>query len=316
VEHNLKTIDIAMCTFRRESVIDALNSLQQLELSNDWKVNIIVADNDIEPSARERVLSINAQNIPIEYIHAPKQNISIARNACLDKATADWVAFIDDDEIADKYWLINLMSKAESTGADVVLGRVDASFIHPPYPKWVMKGDFYNTRPVIKSGEIVTGYTCNVLLNNRNMHIASNRFELSLGKTGGEDTEFFHRLHDLGVQIVYAEEALVIEPVLPQRANLTWLRNRRFRAGQTHAALVLKNGSTYSKRASLMAVALIKASYCILSACASFLKPDKWRANFLRGVLHLGVCYRALGGQEIVLYGSSEQLEKGDSHNG
>lgn len=314
--NDIKTIDIAMCTFRRESVVDTLNSLQQLELNDQWKVKIIVADNDIEPSAKERVLSINAQHIPIEYIHAPKQNISIARNACLDNATADWVAFIDDDEIADKYWLTNLISKAEETGADVVLGRVDASFIYPPYPNWVMSGGFYHTRPVIKHGEIVTGYTCNVLLNNRNVHIASNRFELSLGKTGGEDTEFFHRLHDLGVQIVYAEEALVVEPVLPQRANLTWLRNRRFRAGQTHASLVLKNGLSYPKRASLMAVAFLKAFYCILSACFTLFKPDKWRANYLRGVLHIGVLYRAFGGEEIVLYGNSEQPEKGDSHNG
>ena len=64
-------------------------------------MRLVIADNDDTDSARE-VVAQAAQTAPFpcHYIHAPARNISLARNACLDAATArqGLIVSLDDDE--------------------------------------------------------------------------------------------------------------------------------------------------------------------------------------------------------------------------
>ena len=228
-------IDIAMCTFRRESVVDTLNSLRNLELDSHWQVNIIVADNDVELSDRRRVMLVDQTNIPVIYVHAPQSNISIARNACLSTSDIQWLAFIDDDELADPGWLRALMHQAFVSKAFIVLGPVNAKYDPKFCENWMGKGDFYKTRSVYVKNKIVTGYICNVLLDRRDQRFRDFRFDLAHGKTGGEDSVFFSVLYKQGCTNVYAENALLTEQVTESRASLRWLWLRRYRSGQTHA---------------------------------------------------------------------------------
>ena len=93
----MHNIDIAVCTFRREHIVDTLRSIAQLELPADTTIRIIVADNDDIPSARECIERAAREfGLNLTYVRAPARNISIARNACLDAATAPFLAFIDD----------------------------------------------------------------------------------------------------------------------------------------------------------------------------------------------------------------------------
>ena len=52
--------------------------------------------------ARDALVDAVAAELPFEllYVHCPAANISIARNACLDNSSGDFLAFIDDDETA------------------------------------------------------------------------------------------------------------------------------------------------------------------------------------------------------------------------
>ena len=107
----------------------------------------------------------------IVYVHCPAANISIARNACLDNCSGDFLAFIDDDETASPEWLVELLAVAAATGADAVLGPVSAVY-DDAAPGWMQRGDFHSTQPVWVGGEIRTGYTCNVLLRRASPSIA------------------------------------------------------------------------------------------------------------------------------------------------
>ena len=98
---NNRSIDIGVCTFRRAELADTLRSLAAMDMPSGFDVSVIIADNDDTPSARDLVTALSRElTLPIHYRHAPARNISIARNACLDASTADFVAFIDDDETA------------------------------------------------------------------------------------------------------------------------------------------------------------------------------------------------------------------------
>jgi succinoglycan biosynthesis protein ExoM len=121
------TVDVCVCTYRRPAVAQLLASLAKQDLPEGWRIRVIVADNDDTPSARDIVQSAFAEHqLEGTYLHAPARNISLARNACLDAATADFAAFIDDDEIARPDWLANLINRLKASGAGVVFGRVAA----------------------------------------------------------------------------------------------------------------------------------------------------------------------------------------------
>jgi succinoglycan biosynthesis protein ExoM len=304
-ETNTLQIDIGICTYRRASLDEALLSLAVLEVPGGSRLRIIVADNDKTPSARERVEALRPRIAhEIAYVHCPASNISIARNACLENATGDFLAFIDDDEDASEDWLVELLATARSTKADAVLGPVRSVYAETA-PQWMRVGDFHSTLPVWVGGEIRTGYTCNVLLRLASPHVAGRRFNLALGHTGGEDTEFFSHMHAVGGKIAFADKAYVYEPVTENRADLAWLAKRRFRFGQTHGRLLHETGSGIN-RMKQIGLASAKAGFCYIAAIGCIFSAVPRYRYALRGVMHSGVVSGLLGVREIRQYGTAE----------
>jgi succinoglycan biosynthesis protein ExoM len=296
-------IDVGVCTYRRPELEATLRSLGALEVPPDAAVRIIVADNDVVPSARELVDALRAQ-LPFEivYVHCPASNISIARNACLDTSDGDFLAFIDDDETASPRWLAELLAVARTMGADAVLGPVSAVYADAA-PGWMKGGDFHSTLPVWVGDEIRTGYSCNVILRRASPHITGRRFSLASGQTGGEDTEYFTQMFEAGGRIAYAPQALVIEPVPAGRARFSWLAKRRFRSGQTHGRLLGRK-----QAAAKVGLAAAKAAYCFTAAAALLVVPQHRNRYALRGVMHIGVVVGLLGVRELRLYGDGQPL--------
>jgi succinoglycan biosynthesis protein ExoM len=295
-------VDICVCTYRREELKATLLSLAKLRLPENCRVRVIVADNDMEPSAKERVAHL-APELPFEvrYIHSPSANISLARNACLDASTGDYVAFIDDDETASEEWLAQLLTKARDANADAVLGPVQAIYASDA-PQWMSKGDFHSTFPVWVRDEILTGYTCNVLLRRSSVAVGSRRFSLALGKTGGEDTQYFSELHEAGGKISFAADAWMFEPVTPGRAKFNWLCKRRFRMGQTHGRM-LRSRTAGGGRAVQLLLAGAKAKFCMVVALLNAFSATRRNRWFLRGIMHAGAVSGLMGVREIEQYG-------------
>lgn len=285
-------IDVCICTFRRPHVAETIRSVAQLILKPNWKLRIIVADNDETASAKELVNKVaGGIGVPLTYIHVPAFNISVARNACLDVATAPLVAFIDDDEIVSERWLDELMMKMENSNADVVLGPVKAVYSYE-CPDWMAKGDFHSTKPVFVDGKIITGYSGNVLLRRLSPSMQGLRFRIDLGLTGGEDTVFFSSAYKAGGVITYAPEAIVTEPVSAQRATLSWLLKRHFRCGGTHGLLLLEESSSrFTVRIKHIIKAAAKTEFCLIMALLNAVVSGRMVYWLLRGTMHAGVVF-------------------------
>lgn len=288
-------IDVCICTFKRASLTNTLHSLAVQE-GFSGRMRIIVADNDEIPSAADQVAGLRTQGLDIHYVHAPARNISIARNACLDAATAPLVAFIDDDELADPHWLAELTS-ALAPELSAVFGPVEAIY-GPETPTWMRQADLHSTQPVQTMGGIDTGYTSNALV--RRAAIGHERFDVSLGRSGGEDTDLFTRLHAQGHGFGAAPRAIVREHVASSRMSLEWLSRRAFRSGQTHARRYL--GSPTS-RAAALPLAVAKAAACSVLALSKIGSPPGWRASIVRAALHLGAAARLVGLRDRQIYG-------------
>lgn len=298
-----QSIDICICTFRRAELTDTLRSLAAMDLPEGYRIGLVVADNDEVPSASRLVDDLARElSLPIRYVHCPARNISIARNACLDASSADFVAFIDDDEKATGPWLKRMVETAQATGVEVVLGPVKARYGEEA-PHWMRVGDFHSTYPVFVHGEIRTGYTCNALLRMGSPSIAGRRFSLARGQTGGEDTEFFDQVFAAGGRIAYAADAWVEEPVPATRASFGWLTRRRFRVGQTHGRL-LGPKRPGTQLAGELARASAKAGYCFAAAGLAVFQPVNRNRSLLRGIMHLGVFSGLMGIRELRLYGA------------
>jgi len=297
-----RQVDVLICTFRRESVVDTLRSIAGQTLARE-AFGVIVCDNDETPSARARVEGAARDlDLAVTYVHAPAQNISIARNACLATSSAPMMAFIDDDAAADPGWLQAYLDEMAASGADVLFGPVRA--IYPPdAPAWAVKADLHATRPEVQAdGTLKAGSTCNAMI--RRSAVGEARFDLALGKSGGEDTFFFDRLRQKGAVLRYCAGATMTEIAPLPRLKMAWLLKRSFRSGQTHGRLLIDHGHA---RAPQIALAALKAVASLGQAAVNAASPAGWRRAVVRGALHVGVVARLWGVKEPTLYGADAE---------
>jgi succinoglycan biosynthesis protein ExoM len=294
----MEIICVCICTYRRPALKQALASIAAQQLPVGIGLRVVVADNDSADTKRSAVEADGqALGLDLTYVHAPERNISVARNACLDVAASDWIAFVDDDEVAAPDWIASLVR--ERSGHDIVFGVSQALYSDPRTPQWVVEGDFHSNR-IEGNDDLWNGYTANVLIDRRFIASKGLRFAAELGKIGGEDTLFFFEAHLAGANFGYAPGSIVYEETVIARAGFRWLALRRFRSGQVHHMLLLRQGA--GRYAGLQA--LPKALICFVQAAA--LLPWRVRAmrSALRGLLHAGVVASTFGIAPYQEYGT------------
>jgi succinoglycan biosynthesis protein ExoM len=292
------SIDLCILSYKRPEIVMLLGQVARQTGIVPTRLKVIVADNGADAMMRAQVTEVGkALGLNLLYLHAPANNISIARNACLDHATAPWVAFLDDDESPTPDWLGALWSEAMAKGWDAVLGPVKA--VYPKdAPLWLAKGDFHSTAPVWANGKIRTAYTGNVLFRREMVERLHLRFREELGKCGGEDEDFFYRLLDGGARIGFAADAVVYESVTPERARFAWLMRRSFRAGQSHGARLKQR----DRRLADIVLAFAKAGCCCAGAALYAAHASRRNRFLTRAALHAGVIARLLSLKQIELY--------------
>jgi succinoglycan biosynthesis protein ExoM len=296
---SMTLIDILICTFRRPHIRDTVESVAAMALPDEVSIRIVVVDNDDEPSGRPYLEDLlKDPNVTLEYLHVPGRNISIARNGALDAASAKWIAFLDDDEAPAKDWLVQMWDRQQETGVDGVFG-VTRSIFPPDAPKWMAELNLHAPAPNRNGNEVRDGGGGNMLLRWRGTVWERERFELSRGRTGGEDTEFCFRIGRMGAKFEIASDAIVFEHVVKSRHNFKWLARRRFRAGQTFVV----SAETGLERLGLAVRACAKSLFSFLVALPFLWHPAKWRFWYLRGVFHAGVVAGCLNLSEREAYG-------------
>ncbi|WP_372615220.1 glycosyltransferase family 2 protein [Aquicoccus sp.] len=298
----MTVVAVTLCTFRRPEVADTLRSLFAQHLPAGLHLKIIVADNDVTPSGRTAVETAAAgAPYPVTYIHAPDRNISIARNAGLDAAgEADWIAFLDDDEVAEPDWIARLTDCASRTGTDAVFGPAIAEY-GPETPAWIRVRDYHSNHPAMNAGDVITGHTCNALLRWRGTAWRDARFDPVRGRSGGEDTAYFLKLHRHGARFAICQDAIVREAVPAQRLSFRWIARRKYRSGQSFAA----SAQGLPARLRLTTTACGKTTLCAAAAVVTVSSKERRIYWVLRGILHVGVVAGCLNLRQADIYGSS-----------
>ena len=289
-------VTVGIASIGRPSLLRAIASLRDLALPPGVTAEIVVADDDPDGATARLLAGQETGRLPLRIVAVGARNIALARNACLDAAAGDWVAFVDDDEWVAPDWLRRLLAAQDEFGADVVVGPV-----FPVYPEgtadWLVRADPLHVDWGRRGRRLETGRGGNVLFRRDDPRWRALRFDPALGRSGGEDTDFFHRLHRAGATIVATDDARAQEEVSPARLTRSYLRRRALRSGQSYARLRLAGGRGFDGRGAVF-VAGAAAKALAGFGAALMLRPID-RARSLRfaqkGWLNLGKLRQAAG---------------------
>jgi len=227
-------ISVCICSYKRpELLAKLLTSLEDQDSTGIFTYSVVVVDNDQMGSAEKTVEDFRMRSsISISYHIEQEQNIALARNKAVANANSDFIAFIDDDELPEKTWLVSLYMTCIDYHADGVLGPV-VPYYEVDAPEWVVRGKFFE-RPSHRTGEVlhwINTRTGNVLLRRGIFDNGENLFMEQFGR-GGEDTDFFRRMIGKGFRFVWCEEAPVYEAVTAQRCRRSFLLRRALLRGR------------------------------------------------------------------------------------
>ncbi len=248
----LRTLDIGIVTCRRpRGLRRLLEGLQLLEPPPGVELRVVVADNDPEGSARPVCDDARAWlELPLDYVLEKRRGIPQARNAVLARslATADLVAFIDDDEVPDPRWLCELLEILHRERAQAVTGPTHPRFEREP-ARWIRDSRLFESLPHADGERLRSAYTHNVLVETGALATLDRLFDERMALIGGSDSELFERFGQAGHRIVWCDSARVDEWIPASRARLSWLLRRAFRVGASSAFIRRSREETPSRRA-------------------------------------------------------------------
>lgn len=270
-------VDICIATYKRVAWLKKLlSSLAAQILDAHVNIRIIIIDNDPEKSAQSMVASFfSNKDVPYIYDTQPEKNIALTRNKALDHASAEYIAFVDDDEWVAPNWLGSLLSTCQQYDADVVFGPVIPE-LPDDAPLWVRTGGFFN-RPRTKTGTIKQdGGTNNSLVLKSSRINKLLRFDPDYGVSGGEDTELFCRLYANGARLIWCNEALAYESVPYNRMTVNWITKRALRGGQIFAKIHLRNAPLPQKLAWLFQRFFYLLVSSLLLPISLFMGKARW----------------------------------------
>ncbi|GAA5181302.1 hypothetical protein GCM10023322_15610 [Rugosimonospora acidiphila] len=116
-------ITVVVCTRERpEQLAACLDSLLDQAYP---RLRVLVVDNAPATDATARVARAAAERGPVDYLVEPVPGLSRARNRAVASAPGEILAWIDDDERADRYWLAEVArALADHPDASVVSGVI------------------------------------------------------------------------------------------------------------------------------------------------------------------------------------------------
>ncbi len=279
-------VSLAICiaTYKRPAGLERLLlSLARLEGAGREfdRLWLVVVDNDPAGSARELIERMRPE-LPWKVVDGlePRQGIPHVRNRTVALALergVDFLAFIDDDEVASPQWLVRLLRMQRETGAVAVGGPVKPLF-EVPLPAWkdCLLGDrgSLHFRDRQETGVCNMG---NALISAAAIRRIEGPFDPRLSDTGGEDTLLSLELCRKGGRIFWAREAWVYEHVPANRISLWFHLKRYYRFGN---CVVLSERIAYGNNRKMMLTRLVKG---LLRAAAGLV--------LLPGALVLGRCW-------------------------
>jgi glycosyltransferase involved in cell wall biosynthesis len=251
------SVSIAICTRDRpewlERLLSSLAELDRTSVSGLVELEILVVDN---APADDRSRLVAAGFPAVRYVIEPKPGLNFGRNAALRQAQGDLVAYLDDDVVVDRGWLIGLLSAyAADRQAGFITGQVlPLEIATSAQLLFERRGGFRRGFRRVHYGQSRVGdayYPCGAGIFGTGANMAVNRaaalaiggFDeaLDTGQAlpGGGDLDLFYRMIRAGHRATYDPSYLVYHQHRRKFADLR--RQYRDSWGRAYMAFAMKS---------------------------------------------------------------------------
>lgn len=241
-------VSIVVITYNRASMLPAtVASLRRLQTDERFTYEIVVVNNASSDNTAQ-VLHHAAQQsgAPVKPFLETRPGVSCARNAGIAHAQGEWIAFHDDDQLADPRWLVELFGLAHRRGVRVVGGAVRLKL-----PEAEQRQLAPQCRKLL--GETVgsvaeqpygrkDGFGAGSLLIHRDVFAHVGRFDESLTE-GGEDTDLYRRVCAAGIDCWFCPASVVHHVIPSERLADQYMRWSALRSGRLIAKWEAANGA-------------------------------------------------------------------------
>jgi glycosyltransferase involved in cell wall biosynthesis len=297
-------ISIVVCTHNRSGLLrGALASLYDLATDGSFTYEVVVIDNGSTDQTPQAIAAAAAESKhPLRGIHEPEKGIVAARNRGIREAAGGWIAFFDDDQLADSRWLAELYRGAQDKQCRVVGGSVHLAFPDgcrrrlDPTVRMLLGEAAFGDQPLPYGGRLTPG--CGNLMIERSVFDEVGVFERTVSGRG-EDTDLFSRIERTGLDAWYFPAAIVDHLTPQERLTDDYLLSLARRMGEGVALRQAANAGQYRFALIWLAKAVRLACWQIpvVSLLRLFGDRESWlgrrslveiNASFLRAVYGSG----------------------------
>lgn len=234
-------VSVIVPTYNRADWLqDALNSLLSLYTGDLFDYEIIVVDNNSTDTTQVVVDEvITSQTVPLRYFSEEKRGDAPPRNRGIRAAKGKWLAFFDDDQLADPKWLYELLRTAKFLDAEIVGGNTGLDL-----PREELENLHTLLRQILRESDnklFLQPFSENSFPGTGNVLIAKAVFnEIGLFDTsmdsGASDFGFFLRARKAGFALWYCPHASLLHRVpasrlLPDNVRIESLRGGAIATG-------------------------------------------------------------------------------------
>jgi O-antigen biosynthesis protein len=224
-------VTVAICTRDRAHLLGT--TLDSLLCQTYHNLDILLVDNAPSDDATEQLIRMHYPNV--RYMCENRPGLDWARNRAIAEARGDFVAYIDDDAVADPTWVAALIATFDSPNVVCVTGLVVPARLATPAQELFERFGFsksFETRRfhlgmhAPRPGFPFKGFSgtgCNCAFR-RNIFEQIGLFDVHLDVgtpvPGGGDLDMFARVIRAGYEMVYDPAPVVFHDHIADMATL------------------------------------------------------------------------------------------------
>lgn len=240
-------ISVILSTYNRCDLLPRALAALSAQQTNSVEYEIIVVDNNSTDRTKEVVGQFKARDPRIRYVFEPRQGLSYGRNAGIEAAHADAIAFTDDDVQVAHDWIYQIQQalsrypNADFLGGRVLPGSEDQlpAWVHTRMPPLALQD--FGAEPVVVSSANQRCLIGACLIARRSALLRAGLFNpetqrVKDGVGSTEDADWEGQVWNYGGHGVYVPEIVVHSPLSKDR--LTKQYHRKWHLG--HGRFIAK----------------------------------------------------------------------------
>jgi glycosyltransferase involved in cell wall biosynthesis len=237
-------LSIVVCTFNRSFYLQrCLDSLVAQKVNRNF-FEILIIDNNSSDDTKSIVGRYAKKYLNIKYFFEKKQGLSYARNRGWREVGGTYVAYIDDDAIASKNWIKEILIFLKKHPDIEVFGGPYFSFFDKKLPEWYPLEFTRNylgnkVKRISFGAEWLSGTN---MVYKKITLARFGGFDVHCGMKGtsksyGEEFELQSRINSGGALIYYSPKIWVKHHLSNEKISLRWLLYRSYISGKESGIL-------------------------------------------------------------------------------